>query len=179
MVQKWSKNGAIVLSSAQFYHDSLTRTWFFPSFFVWRGRKGWSQIPFPQNKKTPAKMLMLGHWHRRFVQVKGLPLFLSSTVYLDHRFRTPEARQAPVRFHVVAVMMSSWCDLNVTSQKKNHRIFPTIFSFDQKGGRGNAKHYDNYTLEIQHTLPATNIALENGWLEYQFPSGMTYFQALC
>ena len=26
------------------------------------------------------------------------------------------------------------------------------------------------------TLPATNIAPENGWLEYQFPFGMAYFQ---
>ena len=29
------------------------------------------------------------------------------------------------------------------------------------------------------TLPETNIAPENGWLDYQFPFGMTYFQGLC
>ena len=29
------------------------------------------------------------------------------------------------------------------------------------------------------TLPETNIAPENGWLEYYFPFGMTYFQGLC
>ena len=28
------------------------------------------------------------------------------------------------------------------------------------------------------TLPATNIAPENGWLDYQFPFGMSYFQVL-
>ena len=29
------------------------------------------------------------------------------------------------------------------------------------------------------TLPETNIAPENGWLEYYFPFGKAYFQALC
>ncbi len=29
------------------------------------------------------------------------------------------------------------------------------------------------------TLPKTNIAPENGWLEYYFPFGMAYFQGLC
>ena len=28
------------------------------------------------------------------------------------------------------------------------------------------------------TLPETNIAPENGWLEYYFPIGMAYFQGL-
>ena len=30
-----------------------------------------------------------------------------------------------------------------------------------------------------YTLPETNIAPENGWLEYYFPIGMAYFQVLC
>ena len=29
------------------------------------------------------------------------------------------------------------------------------------------------------TLPETNIAPENGWLEYYFPNGEAYFQGLC
>ncbi len=29
------------------------------------------------------------------------------------------------------------------------------------------------------TLPETNIAPENGWLEYYFPIGKAYFQVLC
>ena len=29
------------------------------------------------------------------------------------------------------------------------------------------------------TLPETNIAPENGWLEDEFPFGMVYFQGLC
>ncbi len=29
------------------------------------------------------------------------------------------------------------------------------------------------------TLPKTNIAPTNGWLEYYFPIGMAYFQGLC
>ena len=29
------------------------------------------------------------------------------------------------------------------------------------------------------TLPESNIAPENGWLEYYFPFGMAYFQGLC
>ena len=34
----------------------------------------------------------------------------------------------------------------------------------------------NYTLKI--TLPETNIAPKNGWLEYYFPIGKAYFQGL-
>ena len=30
-----------------------------------------------------------------------------------------------------------------------------------------------------NTLPETNIAPENGWLEYYFPFGMAYVQVLC
>ena len=33
--------------------------------------------------------------------------------------------------------------------------------------------------EWWHTLPETNIAPENGWLEYYFPFGMAYFQVPC
>ena len=29
------------------------------------------------------------------------------------------------------------------------------------------------------TLPETNIAPKNGWLEYYFPIGEAYFQGLC
>ena len=32
---------------------------------------------------------------------------------------------------------------------------------------------------IQNTLPETNIAPENGWLEDEFPFGMAQFQGLC
>ena len=33
--------------------------------------------------------------------------------------------------------------------------------------------------ESESTLPETNIAPENGWLEYYFPFVMDYFQVLC
>ena len=33
--------------------------------------------------------------------------------------------------------------------------------------------------EEKFTLPETNIAPENGWLEYYFPIGEAYFQVLC
>ena len=33
--------------------------------------------------------------------------------------------------------------------------------------------------EKVYTLPETNIAPENGWLEDVFPSGKDYFQVLC
>ncbi len=32
---------------------------------------------------------------------------------------------------------------------------------------------------MYNTLPKTNIAPENGWLEYYFPIGEAYFQVLC
>ena len=31
----------------------------------------------------------------------------------------------------------------------------------------------------KNTLPETNMAPENGWLEDYFPFGMAYFQVLC
>ncbi len=34
-------------------------------------------------------------------------------------------------------------------------------------------------MKILYTLPETNIAPENGWLEYYFPIGEAYFQVLC
>ena len=33
--------------------------------------------------------------------------------------------------------------------------------------------------ELRNTLPETNIAPKNGWLEYYFPIGEAYFQGLC
>ena len=36
-----------------------------------------------------------------------------------------------------------------------------------------------WTISLEGTLPKTNIAPENGWLEYKFSSGMVYFQGLC
>ena len=35
------------------------------------------------------------------------------------------------------------------------------------------------TLVGLYTLPETNIAPKNGWLEYYFPIGEAYFQGLC
>ena len=37
----------------------------------------------------------------------------------------------------------------------------------------------NLKREKLITLPETNIAPENGWLEDEFPFGMAYFQMLC
>ena len=34
------------------------------------------------------------------------------------------------------------------------------------------------TTATTSTLPETNIAPENGWLEYKFPFGVVYFQGL-
>ena len=34
-------------------------------------------------------------------------------------------------------------------------------------------------LDFDCTLPETNMAPENGWLEYYLPFGMAYFQVLC
>ena len=36
-----------------------------------------------------------------------------------------------------------------------------------------------YCSNIFNTLPETNIAPTNGWLEYYFPIGKAYFQGLC
>ncbi len=39
--------------------------------------------------------------------------------------------------------------------------------------------YASRTHRHWFTLPETNIAPENGWLEYYFPIGEAYFQELC
>ena len=36
-----------------------------------------------------------------------------------------------------------------------------------------------YVHTVDYTLPETNIAPKNGWLEYYFPIGKAYFQGLC
>ena len=41
---------------------------------------------------------------------------------------------------------------------------------DQMSGKKNIKTV---------TLPETNIAPKNGWLEYYFPFGKAYFQGIC
>ncbi len=38
--------------------------------------------------------------------------------------------------------------------------------------------YEVLTCTNTYTLPETNIAPENGWLEYYFPIGEAYFQGL-
>ena len=43
----------------------------------------------------------------------------------------------------------------------------------------NTGGYNMSTSWEDTTLPETNIAPENGWLEYYFPFGMVYFQGLC
>ena len=41
------------------------------------------------------------------------------------------------------------------------------------------KIFENHHLENNLTLPETNMAHENWWLEYYFPFGKGYFQGLC
>ena len=38
------------------------------------------------------------------------------------------------------------------------------------------KNFNKKVAMERYTLPETNIAPENGWLEYSFPFGMAYFQ---
>ena len=46
--------------------------------------------------------------------------------------------------------------------------------------RGNFRNFlPKEKLKATDTLPETNIAPENGWLEYCFPIGEAYFQGLC
>ena len=70
------------------------------------------------------------------------------------------------------------------SRKKNN----TIHGGDVVGMENGC--LEDYTPEIQHTypkypyvkgdsLPETNMAPENQWLEDVFPFGMAHFQGLC
>ena len=47
-----------------------------------------------------------------------------------------------------------------------------------KVGKSRTKN-KKQTMKILYTLPETNIAPENGWLEYYFPIGEADFQVLC
>ena len=51
------------------------------------------------------------------------------------------------------------CGLGFVDPRSRRRLNPTIWA-------------------IYYTLPESNIAPENGWLEDEFPLGMAYFQVL-
>jgi len=53
--------------------------------------------------------------------------------------------------------------------------FPAPFSPSQV----ELQQVDKAGYSGPYTLPKTNIAPENGWLEYYLPFGMAYFQVLC
>ena len=46
-------------------------------------------------------------------------------------------------------------------------------------GKPKVNPKDTWRIIPVSTLPETNIAPENGWLEYCFPIGEAYFQGLC
>ena len=54
---------------------------------------------------------------------------------------------------------------------------PTSFQWPEIMKNNNEK--ENRNGFSPPTLPKTNIAPENGWLEYYLPFGMAYFQVLC
>ena len=58
----------------------------------------------------------------------------------------------------------------VVSKRRDARQFPSPPVGE------NRKSWDQ---EKWVTLPETNIAPKNGWLEYYFPIGKAYFQGLC
>ena len=41
------------------------------------------------------------------------------------------------------------------------------------------RKHKNTLKATRNTLPETNIASKNGWLEYYFPIGEAYFQGIC
>lgn len=134
--KKWCKNGQKRRNCFKF---CPILSWFphpnliFSIVFCLARGEGWSQIPFPQNKKTPAKLRMLGHWHRRrFVKVKGLPLCCFYCLFEPPKpgklCKSSTCEVSCCRSHDVIMMW--FCHV----QKKHHRIFPTIFSSTKRGG---------------------------------------------
>lgn len=153
------KKGAIVLSSAQFYHDSLTRTWFFPSFFVWRGGRAEVRFLF---RKTKRHLQNCGCLVTGIVVVSSKSRdcpFVAFTVYLNPRSQASSVNHPPVRFHVVAVMMSSWCDF-VTSKKNITESSQPSF-LRPKGG-GVKSLCLSQTLWQVHPRNSTNRYHKNG-----------------
>ena len=61
-----------------------------------------------------------------------------------------------------------WCD-------PNKKLGGKITCFAKKLGTFRSEK----TQKHVYTLPETNIATENGWLEYYFPFGKAYFHGLC
>ena len=56
-------------------------------------------------------------------------------------------------------------------------VLPEIWAFF--GGVQQLGSSWHFLWEDQDTLPETNIAPKNGWLEYYVPIGKAYFQKLC
>ena len=57
-----------------------------------------------------------------------------------------------------------------------------MLSYRSRGLLQNAYGFviiDRTCLLQIYTFPETNMAPENGWLEYYFPIGEAYFQGLC
>ena len=63
--------------------------------------------------------------------------------------------------------MSDWKGIDYPIHSYSFRMgLEPQKSYERLGGVGGF---------LGNTLPETNIAPENGWLEYYFPIGMTYF----
>ena len=73
-----------------------------------------------------------------------------------------------------------------STNEKGPRIYSEIFTNDSLEDFPKNLQGEDSPVKISKglkihpdTLPETNIAPQNGWLEYYFPFGMAYFQVLC
>ena len=69
---------------------------------------------------------------------------------------------------------------SISSRIKNSR-WDLLDKYSLHGVLGSVKVYPETPISVLIciTLPKTNIAPENGWLEDELPFGMAYFQVLC
>ena len=82
------------------------------------------------------------------------------------------------RRNILSVSSLFWSKIVSSGEIHNHKWTPTLHPHHHKsqtnfGSR--SCQSDERTLD---TLPKTNIAPTNGWLEYYFPIGKAYFQGL-
>ena len=82
-----------------------------------------------------------------------------------------------IYIHVFCCYLIEIKNIDVTCWQSNaSRCDDVIVSYDFPGSRSSRKYSGPGRVYLFHTLPATNIASENWWLEDYFHFGKVYFQ---
>ena len=119
--------------------------------------------------------------------LKTTPLWLNLIIF--HQPKSWKSKKSPedVKKHLSSTVLKLPCDfciffcyeklnLSKSSQKHPHSIKIGYWLIKQRRDPDIGESWSRNPTE--YTLPETNIAPTNGWLEYYFPIGEAYFQGL-